>query len=166
MVQKICNILSTLILIVLIGLTSVLFLPRFMGYDIFAVVSGSMEPNIHVGSVVYAHEVPFEELEVGDVISFNMGDASRVTHRIVAIDTENQSFTTKGDANDVEDGSPVLYEHVIGKVALSIPMIGYISVYIRTPIGIGVAVSVALLLVILNFLPDALSKDSKEKKKS
>lgn len=165
MLRKICNILSTTILLILFCLSAALFAPRFMGYDIFAVISGSMEPNIHVGSVIYAKEALFEELKVGDVISFSMDENTRVTHRITAIDEENQSFTTKGDANDVEDGAPVLYKNVIGKVALTIPMLGYISVYVRTPIGIACAVGIVMVLLLLNYLPDAFGKDEDEKKK-
>ena len=58
-----------IIIVVLIILVGILFVPRFFGYQNFAVISGSMEPNMPVGSIVYAHPEDFENIKVNDVIS-------------------------------------------------------------------------------------------------
>ncbi|WP_416326573.1 signal peptidase I [[Eubacterium] hominis] len=162
MLKKICNAFIGVIIVCLLIIASALLLPGLFGYQSFAVISGSMEPGIPVGSIVYAKEVPFDDLKTGDIISFTVSGNTKVTHRIQGIDKEHQSFTTKGDANNVEDGDPVSYQNVIGKVALSIPFLGYLSVYIKTPIGIAVACGVVFVLLILNFLPEVVEKDKKK----
>lgn len=162
MLKKICNVLIGIIIICLLIIASALLLPGLFGYKSFAVISGSMEPGIPVGSIVYAKETPFDELKVGDVISYSLSGDTKVTHRIAAVDQKNQNFTTKGDANDTEDGNPVHYQNVIGKVALSIPFLGFLSVYIKTPLGIAVACGIIFVMIILNFLPEVFEKD-KEK---
>lgn len=158
MLKKICNILMGIIILFLVVIAGILFVPRILGYESFAVVSGSMEPNISVGSIVFAKEESFDELKVGDVISFRLSDQANATHRIVAIDQEKQQFTTKGDANNAEDKNPVEYKSVIGKVNFTIPLLGFISVYIKTPLGIAVGCGLVFIIILLNFLPDIFEK--------
>lgn len=162
MVNKICNILIGIILISMILVASMFFLPNLLGYSSLAVVSGSMAPHIPVGSLVYVKEVPFEDIKNGDVISFYMFDDTLVTHRISSIDTKNQQFITKGDANNTEDGTPIAYKNVKGKVAFSLPLLGYISIYIKTPLGISGACAILFIVILLNFIPDLMKKGYKE----
>ena len=72
---------------VLIGyllLLSALILPPFLGIKVNAVISGSMEPVIPTGSVVYISEAPFEEIQEGDVITFRLKESNiQVTQRVV-----------------------------------------------------------------------------------
>lgn len=164
MLKKICNILMSIILVCLVILAGLMFAPQFFGYKSFAVVSGSMEPNIKVGSIVYTKNTDFSDLKEGDIISFRLNGDTKATHRIVKINKEKQQFTTKGDANNSEDANPVNYKDVIGKVALTIPMLGFISIYIKTPLGIAIGCGILFVLIILNFLPDILEKDNKKEK--
>lgn len=159
MVEKICRILTNIIIVVLILVAGVLYVPRFFGYENFAVISGSMEPNMPVGSIVYASPEEFNDIKVNDVISFKVNSETMVTHRVVEIDKENQSFITKGDANDVNDADPVNYSQVIGVVKMCIPFLGYITMYIRTPLGIAVLFGIVFVILFLNFLPELLKKD-------
>ena len=164
-VKKICSILSTLMLIALLLIAAALIVPKFLGYDQYAVLSGSMEPNIHVGAIVYDKEPKPEELKVEDVITYQLTNGTIVTHRIVAIDEANGLITTKGDANETEDSSPVPFENVIGKFEFSIPLLGYLSIYGKTPLGITAICGVLVVMILLNFLPDALSNDGKKEVK-
>lgn len=164
-VKKICSILSALLLIALLVIAAALIVPKFLGYQQFAVLSGSMEPNIHVGAIAYDKEVNPEDLEVNDVITYKLSNGTIVTHRIVAIDEATGLITTKGDANETEDSSPITYENVVGKFEFSIPYLGYLSIYGKTPLGITAICGVLLLMILLNFLPDALSNDGKKEEK-
>lgn len=166
MLRKVCSILSTIILLILLILACLLFVPNLLGYQSFAVVSGSMEPAYSVGSIVYAKETPFDELKVGDVISFSISEDTKVTHRITAIDNEKQQFTTKGDANNTEDGEPVSYANVIGKVMFGVPYLGFLSQYIRTPLGIAIGCGVIFIMILLNFIPDIFSEEESKEKES
>lgn len=100
--------------------------PILLGNRPVVVLSGSMEPAYPVGSITYYKEVPFNNITVGDAITFQIGDGSYATHRVTAVNETEQSFTTKGDHNDTEDANPVLYSNVKGRTAEhAIPFAGY-----------------------------------------
>ena len=164
MVSKICDILTYIILTILIVIAGMLFIPRFVGYETFAVISGSMEPNMPVGAIVYAKEADFNDIKVGDAITFHANEKTIVTHRVIEVDKDNKQFTTKGDANNVQDADPVKYGNVIGKVGLTIPLLGYLSMYIKTPLGIAGICAIIFVLLFLNFLPSILEKDEGKEK--
>ena len=109
-------------------------LPKAFGAGAYNVTSGSMEPNIPVGSLVIAGKTEADTLQTGDVIAFNE-DGTVITHRVVENDTVNRQITTKGDANNVEDFTPVSYENVIGKVDIHIPYIGAVLEGLSTVTG-------------------------------
>lgn len=156
MIEKICNWISRVIFVVLLILVLLLFVPNFIGFKTFSVVSGSMEPNIPVGSIVYTKGIDFEKLEVGDVISYQLSEDTMVTHRINSINAEQKTIITKGDANDKVDGAEVQENQIIGKVTFSIPFLGYIAIYSRTPLAIVAICIVVAILIIVNMLPSIL----------
>ena len=143
---------------------------RLIGLQVFTVLSGSMEPAYHVGSLIYVKEADAAELTSGDVITFMMDNNTVVTHRIVEVvpdenDPEILRFRTKGDANNAEDGSLVHYRNVIGTPIFTIPVLGYVATYIQNPPGTYVAVSVAAIMLALVFVPDLFSDDKKKRSK-
>jgi len=156
---------------VLIGIAVILAMliwgVKLIGMDIFVVQSGSMEPTHHVGSLIYVKEVDPNELKVGDVITFSLGGSSRGTHRIIEIVDQNgvPHFRTKGDANEDIDASLVSPANLVGKVAFSIPFLGYLIAYIQHPPGLFVAMAVSMVLLILVILPDFIFEDEPKKKK-
>ena len=163
MLKKICNVLSVIVLIILAAIAALLFVPKIIGYGQYAVLSGSMEPNIHVGEVVIDKPFDPDEIDVGTVITYQISADTLVTHRIVAIDADNEVVTTKGDANDAEDASPVSYDNILGIYAFNVPYLGYISIYSKTPLGIAAICGVLVVVILLNFIPDILEEDKKEK---
>ena len=84
---------------------------------IMSVLSGSMEPAIHTGSVVVMK--PISNYKVGDIITFGKNTKTEIptTHRIVETRIENDEtiFKTKGDANDTPDSNEVKQKEVLGK---------------------------------------------------
>lgn len=164
--SKICSILSTLIIAVFAVVALLLVVPMLMGCKNMAVLSGSMEPNIPVGSVVFVKETPAENIKEGDVITYRLNGNTMVTHRVVSIDTANRQLVTKGDANDVEDGSPVAFSEIVGKEWFHVPLLGYLSIYIKTPVGILAVCGVLIVLILLNFLPGILGADERKKEET
>ena len=79
-----------------------LSVPRLWGFQIYAVTSGSMEPKIRTGDVIYVKQVPFQCLEPGDVITFSMNQGRTVvTHRVEKIEAVfNGSFPVDGSGAD------------------------------------------------------------------
>lgn len=118
-----------------------LTLPRLFGYHIYTVVSGSMEPAIPTGSLVYIKEGKAEEAAPGEVIAFYgaADSASIITHRVVENHVVMGEFITKGDANQSPDMNPVPYSRFIGKVEYSIPEAGKIAAVFTSPGGKGLA---------------------------
>lgn len=162
--KKIWNILTTVIVGLLVALAVLLAGVRLLGFQVFTVLSGSMEPAYQVGSLIYVREVDPFTLDSGDVITFMLSEETVATHRIVGVvpDESDPSvirFRTKGDANNAEDGSLVHYKNVIGTPVFTIPYLGYFANYIQTPPGSYVAISGGALLMILLFLPDLFGKE-------
>ena len=157
--RTICSIISDGILIILGVIAAALLLPMLFGNRTLAVLSGSMEPKIPVGAAVYVQECSPYALEVGDIITYQMGSSTLVTHRIVNIDEETQEITPQGDANHAPDSAPVAFASVVGKVVFWIPLLGYLSIYIKTPLGIAVGCGILIVLILLNFLPDILTEE-------
>lgn len=122
------------------------------GYKIFVVLSGSMEPTLHTGSVVAVKPIDITKLSVKDIITFKGFENSNVllTHRIVAINQGKQlTFVTRGDANDANDPALVPAEDVIGKVSISIPYAGYLMEFARSKEGFLVLVIIPGALIII-----------------
>ena len=148
---------------------------RVIGLEIYTVLSGSMEPTYHTGSLIYVQDVDPYEIEAGQVITFLLDEDTVATHRVVEVlpdenDPTVVRFRTKGDANDAEDGSPVHYKNVLGSPVFSIPQLGYLANYIQNPPGTYIAISVGAILLLLILLPELFSNDeeesnSKDKKK-
>ena len=171
-IKKVTNVISTIVVILALILVILLVGPRILGMHVFTVLSGSMEPTYHVGSLIYVKDVDPFTLEEGDVITFLLDENTVATHRIAGIvpDEEDPSvirFRTKGDANDTEDGSLVHYKNVVGTPVFTIPKLGYFADYIQHPPGMYIAISVAAIVLLLLFLPDLLfsSEDKKKEKK-
>ena len=124
--SAVCSALGTFILIVVVLLCLPLTIPRMFGYELYTVVTGSMEPVIPVGSLVYVKDVPPEDVETDDVIAFYGAEdsAAVITHRVVSNSVIMGEFITKGDANKTNDMNPVTYGQYIGKVQLTVPMAG------------------------------------------
>ena len=171
MLTTIRNIITT-ILVVLVALLAILLVGvRLVGLQPYVVLSGSMEPTYHVGSLVYVQKVDYHDLKVGDPITYMLDSDTVVTHRIIEVlvdeeDPNTLRYFTQGDANDIPDGTSVHYKNIIGKPLFSIPYLGYVSNYIQQPPGLYVALATGAILILLVFLPDIFSEDEKKKEQA
>lgn len=121
--HKICRLLSVLILVAVVAICIPMTVPQLMGYEVYVVVSGSMEPAIPVGSALYVEAVRPEEVGPGDVVAFYDRGAV-ITHRVVENHVVEGEFITKGDANAENDMEPVAYGALIGRMVLQVPFLG------------------------------------------
>ncbi len=157
--KKVLEALSGLLTVLCVLCAVFLVGTRLLGYQVFNVISGSMEPQYSVGDLIYVKDVDVHDIKEGDVITFVLNsDLVVATHRVVEVDTENQHFYTKGDANDTPDASPVHFNNVIGVPQFSIPLLGYVSDFIQHPPGTYIAIGVVVLLIAGVFLPDLFDK--------
>lgn len=140
-----------LLLLLLAAFCLPLTVPRFFGYHIYSVVSGSMEPTIPTGSLVYIREAEPEEIAAGDVIAFYgaADSASIITHRVVENRVVMGEFSTKGDANQAPDMNLVPYARLIGRVERSVPKAGAIAAVFTSAQGKAMAGCAVLGAVLL-----------------
>ena len=168
--KKIWNVISSILVALVVLLALLLVGARVVGLQVFTVLSGSMEPTYHTGSLIYVKKVdPYTKKE-GQPITFMLDENTVATHRVVGIvpDEEDPTvirFRTKGDANEAEDGALVHYKNVIGTPIFSIPYLGYVADYIQHPPGMYIAISAGAVLLLLVFIPDVFASDKDEEKK-
>lgn len=166
-VKKVWNGITTVLVIFVVIFAVLLVGVRLVGFDVYSVLSGSMEPTYHVGSLIYVRDVEPQEINVGDPITFVLDESLTVaTHRVIEIDAPNQHFYTKGDANENPDASPVHFNNLLGRPAFSIPYLGYVNNYVQSPFGKVISIAAAVVIVLLAFLPDLFDDEKKKKKKS
>lgn len=113
---------------------------NIIGYRVYTVLSGSMEPTYYPGDLVIIKNKNRVKLEKKDVITF-IDDNEIVTHRI--IETTTEGYKTKGDNNDVEDAKILKDSDIIGEVSFKIPKAGYVIQFLAKP-GV-VAIELILL---------------------
>jgi signal peptidase len=109
---------------------------------------GSMEPTIPVGSLILT--TPANRYAVGDVVAVEQPGATPYTHRIsrlAELDGEPH-VETKGDANEAPDPAIVPVRTIVGRVAVAIPLLGYLGVLLGHAAGLAgfLAVGGSLLL--------------------
>lgn len=159
-IPALCNILGTLILIVVILSCIPVTIPRMMGYEMYNIVSGSMEPEIPVGSIIYVKYTEPSQIEEGDVIAF-VSSGSVVSHRVVANYNLESKFSTKGDANEEEDFEEIPYAAVLGRVEKHYPYVGALLQIYSTQIGKIYALIFAACGAMLNILAGQLRNRSR-----
>jgi signal peptidase len=132
----------------------------------YVVASGSMIPVLEVYDVliVSGHE-PFEDIEVGDIIVFNRpSDHNRViVHRVVSIMEEDpKTIRTQGDANPASipgTDFPITEEEYIGKVAYTLPQVGYITQLLKPPINYVIIAIVIGIMIVKQFVKKKNEKE-------
>lgn len=161
--KKVWSIISTVLVVIVVLCAVFLVGSRLLGYQVYNVISGSMSPTYEVGDLIYVKKVDVNTIQKGDPITFVLDENKTVaTHRVVAVDAENQCFYTKGETNDVVD-PPVHFNNVIGVPKFSIPFLGYVADFVQHPPGLYITIGIFLVLIVLVFLPDLLRKKKKAK---
>ncbi|MDP3130692.1 MAG: signal peptidase I [Bacillota bacterium] len=113
--------------------------PSFLGYSVLHIKSGSMEPSIMTGDIIFVRQTDPEDLEVGDVITFKMRVEvedimmlTTVTHRIETISGigADRTFTTKGDANNAADTWSVTVDQLVGRYVFRSVLLGNVFQFV------------------------------------
>ena len=147
----ICRLFGWIIILAVIAVLVPVTVPRFLGYEIYNVVSGSMEPEIPTGSIAYVQPVDPVMLEDGEVISY-ASEGSMIMHRIVSNHKIEGYLITKGDANEDEDIREVPYSNVRGRVTKHYPLLGQMMMILSTALGKVLLLCLALCGVLLNVI--------------
>ena len=129
--------------------------PQVLGYSVFRVMTGSMEPEIREDSLLLVKKTSPEDIAPGDVISFfspdPMLEGAVNTHRVVRIEKENgrTQFITKGDANVIEDTYPTDASALVGRVVFKSYGLGKAVSLLSNPLVFGIIILLPLLVILL-----------------
>lgn len=165
--KHVWNVISNILLVIVVIIAILLVGVRIVGLEPYTVLSGSMEPTYHVGSLIYIKKVDPLTLKVGDPITYMVNEKTVVTHRIIEIlpDAEDPTvvrFFTKGDNNDTPDAISVHSQNVIGKPVFTVPYLGYLANYIQNPPGKYVAIATCAFLILLVMFGGDSTDETKE----
>ena len=163
--KKVVSIIILIILIPILFVNGVILvnsfihpdeIPSFFGWKPFIVLSGSMETEIDAGDVAVVKETDTASLKKGDIIAFKSGEIV-ITHRIYDIIQEEGEtrYITKGDNNNAEDNGYVLPEQIEGVYQFKISRLGNIEMFIQTPIGMIVCLSIPFIILVLVQIVDS-----------
>ncbi|MCR4638022.1 signal peptidase I [Ruminococcus sp.] len=125
---------------------------NIFGKSILKVVTGSMEPSIHVGDYIIVEKTDTDKLSEGDIISFYSEQSDirglLVTHRIVSREADG-SYITKGDANPVSDTVAVPQNKIVGKYTGKARFFIWVSSFMNAKKLLLLLVVIPMLLISL-----------------
>ncbi|NLX90201.1 MAG: signal peptidase I [Firmicutes bacterium] len=127
--------------------------PSLWGRQLYIVGSNSMNPALHKGSLLFVQPMDPQNVAAGDIITFQSaaGNGELITHRVVSVHAgeEGLSFTTRGDANEINDTIPVPAQNIIGKVEYYLPAVGYLISFAGTRTGLLSMIIIPAILLII-----------------
>ena len=144
---------TALVVVALVPVSGYVAASLLPGAAGFVVGSGSMEPAIDSGSLVYVQET--NDYEPGDVVTFRVDDRI-VTHRVV--DETSRGYVTRGDANDAPDDWRVGDDQIVGEVVLAVPLYGSLLAFVGTPVGYALVVALPAAALIALEVRDVLGR--------
>ncbi|MFC1943116.1 signal peptidase I [Chloroflexota bacterium] len=157
------------IVVLFMAVAVFIYLAPHLGWRVNAVLSGSMEPELKVGSLVVTCPVEPEAIVVGDIITFSPVSAGEnmITHRVIGIGhSSSLYFETKGDANGKPDPFKVPARNLIGKICFHVPSWGYFTEFLKTPFGFLFAIVIPGIIIIIMYIGSllrALTRYSKDR---
>lgn len=151
--------LATTLVVIAIALVA---LPMIGGLEYLTIISGSMEPEIPVGSLIFIEEVRPQDIEIGDVVTFSTSGEITVTHKVIGYELSQDALITHGvgNADGVNEITP--FKSVVGRVVFSVPVIGRVFLFISTSRGKVIAVTFVVALYILSVIFETIGSDSSE----
>lgn len=155
---KVGNVLFNILAIVTAIAVAFVLFTVVTGTKGYAVTSNSMADRLVKGDAVFSKAVSFDELREGDIVTVRVGDKGYFTHRIVAIDSERRTITTKGDANDSNDPMETEESRIAGRMWFSVPYIGYVSILTSGTTNITLLIALVIIAAALIAVNTAISK--------
>lgn len=129
-----------------------IIVPMATGSQTYSVLTNSMRPHLPPGTLLVSKPVSFQDLEVGDVITYQLesGQADVITHRIVTTSADQEGNTlliTQGDNNSLPDDEPVREIQVRGTLFYAVPYAGFLANWLGNQ-NRGMGAQIAALVLI------------------
>jgi signal peptidase len=115
----------------------------------YIVTSGSMSPELAVNSLTLVAQSSYDDVAVGDIISYRSGNSQLpVSHRV--IEKTDVGLVTKGDNVSLADEQPVTPEMFHGKLIWHTNFLaGYITFVQSRGVLAGVALPMLVIFAII-----------------
>ncbi len=121
-------------------------LPMIFGWGNAITISGSMEPEIPIGALLFIQQQG--EYQPGKIVSYVDKDGKLVTHRLVF--NNGEIAITKGDSNNIQD-EEIRTSQILGQVKLVFPEIGLSLIWINKNLWLFVLIGFLLLFLYFYF---------------
>lgn len=130
------------------------------GKQLSIVLSDSMSPTFHAGSLLVLEDIAPADIQKGDIIAFRSSNET-VTHRVIEIYVENgrYSFSTQGDANNTPDTNLVSEEQIQGAAVAWMEYAGRIMLWLKNPITL---LSICMAILDLFIIKQLLQRENDE----
>ncbi len=133
-------------------------LPMPFGIGTSVVMSGSMEPTLHVNDLVFIKAD--DSYSPGDIVVYQSG-SSAVIHRLISVD--GTTAVTKGDANNVEDSSFAVTD-IKGKMVFVIHGAGTIVRMLQSAAAKLTMSAAAIGFLILSYRKDDIAHTTEKER--
>ena len=163
-VRRLLEVILVTYVVTVLGLAGMAQLLPNIGHGLFAVRSDSMAPELRVGDLLMVDRVRPEEVQAGEVVTISIGGGATVTHRVVTVTPTDQGpmFTTKGDGNATADPVAHRADQLKGRLALALPLLGYLLAMLTMPSGIAALFSIGATLLTAVWLLDEIDSGDEE----
>lgn len=154
--KKIINIIDY-VLISVLGIIIISSLVLYLlNYRVRIVVSGSMEPTIKTGSLMYykkiSEEDVYEKISIDTIITYKSSDGIDVTHQVISLDEESDAIITQSILSDSTADKPIKANQVLGIYAFSIPLLGFVINFLKNPFVLIGIIIIIILFILCNLL--------------
>lgn len=137
--------------------------PEIMGYTVFRVTTGSMEPTYPVDTLIIVKRTDPAKIQTGDIISFYSSDPALGgavnTHRVVSAEQDEGQwiYRTKGDANNTVDPYEVRSDDLLGRVIYHSITLGKMSRLTANPLIFVPLILLPLAVILISNLIHTIS---------
>lgn len=160
-IRRILDVVLVLLVVFVLGLVFAANIGPRLGHELVVIRGSSMTPAIPLGSIVDLVHVDPADLRPGDVVTLKEPAGAVITHRVTRLVQlpDGLYIETKGDANPQPD-TPVQSVSVVqGRIAFSIPVLGYLMYLLTIPTGVLSIFAFAITLLTLIWLLEDLEAE-------
>lgn len=130
---------------------------KIFGNGCLIVVTGSMEPTIHIKELIIIQEQ--KDYKINDIVTYKNKENNFVTHRIIEIN--GNEIITRGDNNTIND-DPIKVTDIEGKVIFHSIVLGELFLYWLKPIIILIIIISVLNYIKYSFLSRKVNVNEKK----
>lgn len=158
--SKFLKVIVNLFLVCAILIAGAILVPPLLGVSTTMVDSSSMDTNLPIGSVTYSQDVSVADISVGDKILVE-SDTKAYAYIVESADAGAGNYIVTDATNPQADPEEVTLRNIALKIVITVPLIGYIMIAMRSVEGL-IIIGLVVLFVIILFILSELWKKTDE----